>query len=101
MRPLTFFSNSTKQQLLLARLARALTVHQQSDGDALAAFSVVERRLEWCCGSLVAVCFRGYGAAAWRHYDRGARGVLNDRRGLLFIEQSEQPFLSNLALFFI
>jgi len=30
-----------------------------------------------------------------------AGGVLNDRRGLLFIEQSEQPFLSNLALFFI
>ena len=28
-------------------------------------------------------------------------GVLNDHRGLLFIEQSEQPFLSNLALFFI
>ena len=30
-----------------------------------------------------------------------AGGGLNDRRGLLFIEQSEQPFLSNLALFFI
>ena len=41
-------------------------------------------------------------AAAWRHCDVWeSRGGLNDRRGLLFIEQSEQPFLSNLALFFI
>jgi hypothetical protein len=87
MQPLTFW-NSTKQQLLQASLAGALTVHRQLDGDASGDLQ----------HSLTAVCFRGLwsGTFDWEAGASEASLWLPEQ----FIERSGQWLPEQFGAFF-